>query len=99
MSWLQRPDSLAHRVDVIRRRSTTPADDLRSRLGEMPRIGREILGTRHVDLPPFHLAGHAGVRLRAELARRDGGHLLDALEDDLRTDRAVEADDVRAPLV
>ena len=48
---------------------------------------------------PADIARHAGVRLRAELLRRQRRHLLDRLENRLRADRAVEADDVGAPRV
>ena len=96
-SRLQRPNPFAHRADVIRRRSAAPADDLRAGLREMARVGGEILGARHVHLAALDLARHAGVRLRAQLPRRHRGHLLDALENRLRPDGAIEADDVRAP--
>src|SRR5215208_1733400 len=97
MPRLQRTDAFTHRMDVVGRRAAAAADYLCTSLGEVARIRREVLGAGHVDLPPLDLPRHAGVRLRAELPCRHRRHLLDALEDDLRPDRAIEPDDVGAP--
>ncbi len=95
----QRPDALDHRVDVLGRRAAATADDLGARLHEMSRVGRHVLGARHVHAAATDVARHAGVRLRAQLAPRRRRHLLDALENRLRADGAIESDDVRAPRV
>ena len=95
----ERTNALDHRVDVVGRRAATSADDLRARLHEMARVRRHVLGARHVHAASADVARHAGVRLRAELLARVRRHLLDALENRLRTDRAIEADDVGAPRV
>ena len=49
-----------------------------------------FVGAGHVHGSPADVAGHAGVRLRAQLAAGDVHHALDAFEDALRTDGAVE---------
>src|SRR5262245_36518596 len=98
-SWRQRPNPFDHRLRALGRRAATAADDLRPRLHEMSRIRRHILGARHVHAASTHVARHAGVRLRAQLAARDRHHLLDALENRLRTNGAIETDDIRTPTI
>ena len=65
----------------------------------MPRVRGHVFGAGHVHASPADVTGHAGVRLRAQLPSRHRGHALDALENDLRTHRAVEPNDVRPPFV
>src|SRR5215216_4123992 len=93
-AWSERSNALYHRPDVIRRRPTTPAHDLRAGVNQVTGVRRHVLRARHVHAAAADVARHAGVRLGAELLRRHGRHLLDGLEDRLRADRAVEADDI-----
>ena len=96
---IQRPNSLHDRMDVFRRRTAAAADDLGARLHQMMRVRSHVLRTGHVHATPADIARHAGVRLRAQLFARVRDHLLDALENRLRSDRAIEADHVRTPPV
>jgi hypothetical protein len=73
-------------ADVLGGGTTTPADDLRAGLHEVPGVRGHVLGAGHVHGATAHFTGHAGVRLRAELATRDVNHALDALEDALGPD-------------
>ena len=95
----QRADAIDERLDVLGRRAAAAADELRAGLNEVARVARHVLGARHVHRAPRDIAWHAGVRLRAQLPLRHRGHALDRLEDRLRPHRAIEADDIRAPLV
>src|SRR5438128_6451362 len=54
-------------------------------------VRRHVLGTRHVHAAPADISWHASVWLRAQLASSYGGHLLDRIEDDLRSNRAIQA--------
>ncbi len=82
----QRTDALDHRVDVLGRRTAATTDDLGARLHEMSGVGGHVLGARHVHAAATDVAGHAGVRLRAQLAPGRRRHLLDTLENRLRAD-------------
>jgi hypothetical protein len=84
---------------VLGRGAAAAAHDLRAALHEVPRVGGDVLGARHVHAPAPHLARHAGVGHRRELPPRRRRHLLHGLEDRLRADRAVEADHVGPPAV
>ena len=77
---------------MLRRCSTAPTEDLCAGLREVAGVRRQILGARHVHLAAFDLTGHSGVRLRTQLARRDGGHLL-GLELARRADGVVDRRD------
>src|SRR5262249_26457055 len=85
--------------DVFGRRTAATTHDLRTRLYEMARVRRHVLGARHVHAAAADVARHAGVRLSAELPSRLRRHLLDAFENRLRTDGAIQTDDIRAPAI
>ena len=98
-AWLPRRQgshTFDHRRDVLGRGSTAAADDLGARLDEVMRVGRHVLGARHVHAAPAHITRHPGVGLRAQLAPGDRRHLLDGVENDLRANGAVEADHIGA---
>src|SRR6185312_15805472 len=84
-------------MDVVGGRAAAAADDLGAGLDEMARVSRHVLGARHVHAAAADVARHAGIGLRAQLAARVRRHLLDAFENRLRTDRAIDADHVGAP--
>src|SRR5256885_13385507 len=88
--------SLHHRGDVLRHSSAAAAHDLRSSLHEVVRVSGHVLGARHVHASPAHIAWHSCVWLGAQLSARHRYHLLDRVENYLRSDGAVEADYVGA---
>src|SRR5256714_8212421 len=65
----------------------------------MVRVSRHVLRARHVHTSTADVAWHACIRLGRELPPRDRRHFLNCIENDLRADRAVEADDVGAERV
>src|SRR5205823_4735488 len=95
----ERPNAFTDRLDVLRRGAATPAEYLRPGMNQVPRVRRHVFRTRHVHAAAAHVTRHSRVRLSAQLPSRHRYHLLDALEDDLRTNRAIEPDDVGAPTV
>lgn len=86
-------------ADVLRGGPAAAAHDLGAGLHEMPGVRGHVLRAGHVHRPPSDLARHAGVGLGAELALRQRRHPFNALQDALRPDGAVEADDIRAEAV
>ena len=85
------PDALDHRVDVLGRRAAASAHDLHPGLQQVARVRRHVLRARHVHRPSAHVARHAGVGERTQLAMRERDHPLDRLEHGLRPNGAVEA--------
>jgi len=89
LPWRQGTHALDHRRDMLGRGSAAATDDLGACLNEVMRVGRHVFGARHVHAASAHVAWHSGIRLRAQLAPADRCHLLDRIENDLRTNGAV----------
>ena len=55
------------------------------RADEMRSVCRHVLGACHVHAATLHLTRHSRIWLSAELFTRDFRHLLDCIENDLRS--------------
>ena len=81
---------------MLGRRPAASPQELHTLVNEPLGVFRHVIRRGHVHLPAVHLTRKSGICLRRDLPRRDGSHFLDGVEHDVRSDRAIEPDDVRA---
>jgi hypothetical protein len=79
-------------------RAAASANDPHAGRDELARIARHILRRAQVDVSAFHRSRNACIGLRRQRQGRGRAHAFDRIEHRDRTNAAITADDIRAPL-
>ena len=83
---------------MIGRGAAASADQLHAGRHEFSRVARHVFRRTEIDIPSFHRARHARVRLRGQGQGSHRSHPLDRVQHRHRPHAAVDAEYVDVPL-